>query len=52
MNPKITEMAAWKAAHRAPVADACRWSAAIEEITLANMKILFAWQRMFFRFGL
>lgn len=32
-----------------PIADACRWSEAIESVTASNLKIAFAWQRMLWR---
>ncbi len=32
-----------------PVADACRWSEAIELVAQNNLRICFAWQRMVLR---
>lgn len=30
-------------------ATACRWSEAVESVTLSNLRIAFAWQRMLLR---
>lgn len=49
MNAKITDMAAWRAAHTRPITDACRWSEAIETVWLTNLRIAFAWQRTVLR---
>ncbi len=46
---QITDLAAWKAAHARPIADACRWSEAVETLWLANLRIGFAWQRTLLR---
>lgn len=32
-----------------PVSDACKWSEAFEQVTQTNLKIGFAWQRMWLR---
>ena len=49
MNAKITDMAAWRAAHARPITEACRWSEAIESVLTTNLRIAFAWQRMVLR---
>lgn len=54
MNGKITELAAWKAAHARPVVvDYCRWNEAIETTMRANMDALFTmtflWPRVLLR---
>lgn len=46
---KITDMAAWRAAHARPINDACRWSQAVETIIATNLRIWFAWHRVFLR---
>ena len=46
---KITDMAAWKASDGKPVADACRWSEAVEAVLATNLRILFALQRVALR---
>ena len=46
---KITDLAAWKAAHAKPIADACRWSEAFETVLTTNFRIAFAWQRTVLR---
>ena len=46
---KITDMAAWKASHVKPIADACRWPEAVEAVLATNLRILFAWQRVALR---
>lgn len=46
---KVTDMAAWRAAHARPISDACRWSEAFETIALTNLRVGFAWQRMVLR---
>lgn len=49
MSDKITDLAAWRAAHARPINDACRWSEAIETVLTTNLRIAFAWQRMTLR---
>lgn len=49
MNEKITDMAAWRAAHTRPINDACRWSEAVESVWLTNLRLVFAWQRTVLR---
>ena len=54
MNAKITDLAAWKAAHARPVAiDYCRWNQALETAMRANMDALFTlafiWPRVLLR---
>ena len=49
MNGKITDLAAWRAAHAKPITDACRWSEAIETVLTTNLRIAFAWQRTVLR---
>ena len=53
MSEKITDMAAWRAAHARPITDACRWSEAVETVTRANlqawMTMTFLWPRILLR---
>jgi hypothetical protein len=53
MSEKITDMAAWRAAHAKPITDACRWSEAVETVTRANlqarMTMTFLWPRILLR---
>ena len=54
MNGKITELAAWKAAHSRPVVvDYCRWNEAIETTMRANVDAVFLmtflWPRVLLR---
>lgn len=53
MNAKITDLAAWRAAHTRPITDACRWSEAVETVTRANMQawmtVTFLWPRILLR---
>lgn len=49
MTANITDLAAWRAAHARPIKDACAWSAAVEQVALGNLRILFAWQRILLR---
>jgi len=46
---KITDIAAWRAAHARPINDACRWSQAFEAVTAIHLRLLFAWQRTILR---
>lgn len=46
---KVTDMAAWRAAHARPISDACRWSEAIETVLTTNLRMAFAWQRALLR---
>ena len=46
---KVTDMAAWRAAHARPISDACRWSEAIETVLTTNIRVAFAWQRTLLR---
>ena len=34
---------------RKPIADACRWSEALEIVTLSNLRLVFVWQRIVLR---
>ena len=53
MSDKITDLAAWRAAHAKPITDACRWSEAVETVTRANlqawMTMTFLWPRILLR---
>jgi hypothetical protein len=53
MSDKITDLAAWRAAHARPITDACRWSEAVETVTRANlqawMTMTFLWPRILLR---
>ena len=49
MSDKITDLAAWRAAHAKPITDACRWSEAIESVLTTNLRVMFAWQRTVLR---
>lgn len=54
MNAKITDLAAWKAAHARPaVIDYCRWNQAFESVMRANVDALFTlafiWPRVLLR---
>ena len=53
MSDKITDLAAWRAAHANPITDACRWSEAVETVTRANlqawMTMTFLWPRILLR---
>jgi hypothetical protein len=53
MSEKITDLAAWRAAHARPITDACRWSEAVETVTRANlqawMTMTFLWPRILLR---
>lgn len=49
MSDKITDLAAWRAAHSRPITDACRWSEAIETVLTTNLRIAFAWHRTWLR---
>ena len=49
MNEKITDLASRNAARRLPIADACRWSEALELILASNLRLAFAWQRTLLR---
>lgn len=49
MNARITDMAAWKAAHARPISDACRWIEAFETVWVTNFRVMFAWQRTVLR---
>lgn len=46
---QITDKAQRRAARQRLITDACRWSEAIELITLTNVRIAFAWQRNVWR---
>ena len=46
---KVTDMAAWRAAHARPISDACRWSEAVETVLTTNVRMAFAWQRVLLR---
>lgn len=56
MNAKITDLAHWRATHRQPVIDACRWSEAVEAVTRASlqawMTLTFMWPRILLRTAL
>jgi hypothetical protein len=45
----ITKPAEAAAVRRAPAADACRWSEAHQTIAESNLRIAFAFQRMWIR---
>lgn len=53
MSEKITDLAAWRAAHARPINDVCRWSEAVETVTRANvqawMTVTFLWPRILLR---
>lgn len=53
MHTKVTDLAAWRAAHARPVSDACRWSETLQAVTEHNMRMLmiplFVWPRMMLR---
>lgn len=53
MSDKITDLAAWRAAHARPINDVCRWSEAVETVTRANMRawmtVTFLWPRILLR---
>jgi len=50
MTPqKITDLSKWRAQHRAPASEACRWSESAESVALTNTRIMFAWQRQWLR---
>lgn len=46
---KITDLAAWRAAHARPISDACRWSQGFETIFTAHVRLAFAWHRTILR---
>lgn len=46
---KVTDMAAWRAAHARPINDVCRWSQAVEAVAAMHLRLLFAWQRTILR---
>ena len=46
---KVTRLAHYRAVRAAPVNDACRWSAALEEVAAANLRLAFALQRVWWR---
>ncbi len=45
----ITDLARERAIRRHPAAHLCRWSAAVEQITLTNLRIGYAWHRTWLR---
>lgn len=49
MSEKITDLAAWRAAHARPITDACRWSEVVETVLTTNLRVVFAWQRTVLR---
>lgn len=53
MNAKITDLARWRATHRLPVIETCRWSDAIESAARSNIEALFLvtflWPRVLLR---
>ena len=49
MSSAVTDLAHYRAARQRPIIDACDWSAAFESVATTNIKIAFAWQRMWLR---
>lgn len=53
MNAKITDLARWRATHRLPVIETCRWSEVIESATRSHVEafliVTFLWPRMLLR---
>lgn len=45
----VINLAAYRAAMRPVVSDACKWHEAIESITRSNIRLAAAWQRVFLR---
>ena len=46
---KITDLAAWRAAHARPVNEVLTWHAICERLVIAQLRILAAWQREWVR---
>jgi len=46
---KITDLAAWRAAHAQPINEACRWSEAVETVLTANWRVAFELHRTWLR---
>lgn len=45
----VINLAAYRAAMRPAVSEACRWHEAVESITRSNIRLAAAWQRVFLR---
>lgn len=46
----ITDLAQYRMARQRPILDALRWHQAFEIIAVTNLRIMFAWQRILWRF--
>ena len=49
MPSAITDLAHYRAARQKPITNACAWSSAFESVAATNIKIVFAWQRIWLR---